>query len=159
MELIVLHGISLPPGQFGGPLVEQLFSGQLFGIGDGELGRLRVAAHFLLRRDGELVQFVPVHLRAWHAGLSSFRGRRGCNDFSVGIELEGTDDILYTGQQYAGLARLLRLLFDRYPGLLKQCVVGHEHIAPGRKTDPGASFDWTWLEAFFDAQLDPGERR
>jgi N-acetyl-anhydromuramoyl-L-alanine amidase len=142
VELVVLHGISLPPGNFGGPFIEDLFRGQLdpdahpFFAG---ISGLRVSAHFLIRRDGELVQFVPVERRAWHAGLSSYEGRGDVNSFSVGIELEGTDTVPYEDVQYDVLQELLAHLAAGYPGL---AVTGHEHIAPGRKTDPGPAFDW-----------------
>jgi AmpD protein len=141
--LVVIHNISLPPGQFGGPGVEQLFSNRL----DPEehpyyadIQGLRVSSHFFIRRDGELVQFVPCGLRAWHAGASSWQGRERCNDFSIGVELEGTDDMAYTDAQYATLNRLLEVLRAAYPiaGL-----AGHCDIAPGRKSDPGPCFDWS----------------
>lgn len=141
-ELIVVHNISLPPGEFGGKGVEELFTNQLdpekhpyyAGIKD-----LRVSAHFFIRRDGELIQFVPCGLRAWHAGASSWQGRERCNDFSIGIELEGTDDQVFADAQYAVLNTLLGVLRGAYP---IQGVAGHADIAPGRKTDPGACFDW-----------------
>ncbi|MDX1996962.1 MAG: 1,6-anhydro-N-acetylmuramyl-L-alanine amidase AmpD [Thermoanaerobaculia bacterium] len=142
IDLVVLHGISLPPGDFGGPFIEDLFLGRLdptvhpFFAG---ISGLRVSAHFLIRRDGKLVQFVPVHRRAWHAGLSSYQGRGDVNSFSVGIELEGTDTVPYEDVQYDVLQALLAQLVSAYPGL---AVTGHEHIAPGRKTDPGPVFDW-----------------
>lgn len=150
VELVVLHGISLPAGQFGGPYIEQLFGNCLAATAHpsfADLVGLRVSSHFLLRRDGEALQFVPVHLRAWHAGVSVYRGRPRCNDFSVGIELEGTDTVAYTEAQYAVLRRLLSLLRQRFPQLGAGDVVGHQHIAPGRKTDPGPAFDWQRLEA------------
>ena len=149
-ELIVVHGISLPPGEYGGPWIEQLFCG---GLDAGahpyfaEVAPLRVSAHFLVRRDGEVLQFVPVGLRAWHAGRSSWQGREACNDYSVGIELEGSDEAAYAPEQYAALARLVRALCATWPTLSAQRLVGHSDIAPGRKTDPGPSFDWGRLRA------------
>jgi AmpD protein len=145
VTLIVVHGISLPPGQFGGSGVSQLFTNALdprahpYYPG---IAHLEVSAHFFIRRDGALVQFVPCRRRAWHAGVSSWRGVRACNDFSVGIELEGTDDLPYTAPQYAMLARVARGLCARYP---IRDMVGHSDIAPGRKTDPGPAFDWPRL--------------
>ena len=145
ISLIVVHGISLPPGQFGGDDVSRLFTNTLDPEADPYypgIAHLRVSSHFFIRRDAELVQFVPCRLRAWHAGVSSWRGRTSCNDFSVGIELEGTDDLAYTTPQYAMLARVARALRGRYP---IRDMVGHCDVAPGRKTDPGAAFDWPRL--------------
>jgi len=142
IELLVIHNISLPPGHFGGQAVEELFMNMLDCAAHPyfeSLRGLRVSAHFLIRRGGELVQFVPCDLRAWHAGASSWRGRSRCNDFSIGIELEGTDQKPYTEKQYRRLAFLTRTLRARYP---ITAVAGHSDIAPGRKTDPGPSFDW-----------------
>src|SRR5690554_5620517 len=148
-ELVVIHNISLPPGEFGGPAIEQLFTNTL----DWEahpyyrsIRGLRVSAHFLLRRDGELLQFVSTEQRAWHAGASCWEGRDNCNDFSIGIELEGTDTDPYTDAQYEGLQALLRLLRRRYPQLGPHALAGHADIAPGRKTDPGPAFDWSRLQ-------------
>ncbi|MGC4244919.1 MAG: 1,6-anhydro-N-acetylmuramyl-L-alanine amidase AmpD [Herbaspirillum sp.] len=141
-ELLVIHNISLPPGEFGGPHIADLFCNRLdFDAHPyfDQLRPLRVSAHFLIRRDGEVVQFVPAHRRAWHAGVSSFEGRERCNDFSIGIELEGTDFEPFTEAQYATLVKLSQALVTRY-GLT--AVAGHEHIAPVRKTDPGPFFDW-----------------
>ncbi len=135
IELAVVHGISLPQGQFGGDGIEQLFANA---SADPELASLRVSAHFLIRRSGELIQFVSCEDRAWHAGASSFGGREACNDFSVGIELEGTGEQPYERAQYERLAALLLALRERYPRLAH--VAGHSDIAPGRKTDPGESF-------------------
>jgi len=146
VSLVVVHGISLPPGQFGGDAIERLFTN---GLDTGahpyftSITELRVSAHFLVRRDGALIQFVPCSERAWHAGQSAWRGRQRCNDFSVGIELEGCDDIPYAGAQYAMLARLVRAVARRYP---IEDVVGHSDVAPGRKTDPGPGFDWARLQ-------------
>lgn len=142
ITLAVIHGISLPPGKFGGDAIAKLFTNRLDASADpyfAGVAALRVSAHFLIRRDGGLVQFVPCHLRAWHAGESSWRGRARCNDYSIGIELEGTDDVPYTGRQYRVLNRLLRALRRRYP---IEDVVGHSDVAPARKTDPGPAFDW-----------------
>ena len=148
-DLVVLHGISLPPGEYGGPAIEQLFTGGLRPEGHAyfrEIAALRVSAHVLVRRDGELVQFVPFSARAWHAGVSQYEGRTGCNDFSIGIELEGVDDAPYTDAQYDVAAALLCALFQAYPALASTRVVGHSDIAPGRKTDPGPVFDWARLK-------------
>lgn len=142
IDLLVIHNISLPPGQFGGPFIADLFSNCLNYEADpyfDQLRPLRVSSHFLIRRDGSLVQFVSANGRAWHAGLSSFCGRERCNDFSIGIELEGADFIPFEPAQYVTLGALTHALQGRYP--LKS-VAGHEHIAPGRKTDPGPFFDW-----------------
>ncbi|MCP5339815.1 MAG: 1,6-anhydro-N-acetylmuramyl-L-alanine amidase AmpD [Sinobacteraceae bacterium] len=147
-ELLVVHGISLPPGRFGGPWIDRLFCGDLPLAADpyfAQLAGLRVSAHALVRRDGQIVQYVPFHHRAWHAGMSSWRGRAACNDFSIGIELEGTDTEPYADAQYTSLAALLQGLFEAYPTLAADRLVGHDEIAPGRKTDPGVSFDWPQL--------------
>jgi N-acetyl-anhydromuramoyl-L-alanine amidase len=149
-ELIVVHGISLPPGEYGGPWIEQLFTAGLPAQAHpyfAEVAALRVSAHLLVRREGSVVQFVPCHQRAWHAGASSWQGREGCNDFSIGIELEGTDDSPYESAQYQALAALIGALCAAYPGLSPLRVVGHSDIAPGRKRDPGPSFDWPRLKS------------
>ncbi len=141
----MIHGISLPPGEFGEGWIEDLFCNQLDPAAHpsfGEIYELRVSAHVLIRRDGSVIQFVPFERRAWHAGESSFEGRERCNDFSIGIELEGTDDVSYDPAQYRVLVRLVRLLMSVYPGITPQRIVGHCDVAPGRKTDPGPSFDW-----------------
>ena len=149
-ELIVIHGISLPPGQFGGGWIERLFCGNLsahahpFFAG---VSRARVSAHLLIERDGRITQFVPLTQRAWHAGASVYRGRTACNDFSIGIELEGTDELPYTPSQYALLQQLIRLLLRSIPTLASDRIVGHSDIAPGRKSDPGLSFDWQRLRS------------
>ena len=137
-----MHSISLPPGQFGGNAIIELFTNRLDPDAHpdfGALAAMRVSAHFLIRRDGSLLQFVPCALRAWHAGASSWQGRERCNDFSVGVELEGTNLLPYADAQYAMLARLTRALRRRYP---ISDVAGHDQVAPGRKTDPGEAFDW-----------------
>jgi N-acetyl-anhydromuramoyl-L-alanine amidase len=142
ITLVVVHGISLPPGEFGGEGIVDLFTNRLDPGSHpyyATIATLRVSAHFLIRRDGALLQFVPCTERAWHAGASTWKGRERCNDFSVGIELEGTDEIPYAAAQYGMLARLARALCRRYP---IADFVGHSDIAPGRKTDPGPAFDW-----------------
>ena len=143
VDLLVIHAISLPPDEFGGPGIIQLFTNCLDPGGHPyfrEIGELRVAAHFLVRRDGELIQFVSCLSRAWHAGVSSWRGQENCNDFSIGIELEGCDQLPFEDAQYLALNRLLAELRRRFR---IQAVVGHSDIAPGRKTDPGPCFDWS----------------
>ncbi len=145
IALLVIHNISLPPGEFGGQAVEALFTNQLdwdaHPYYQGMRG-LKVSAHFFIRRDGEIVQFVPCSMRAWHAGVSQWQGRERCNDFSLGIELEGTDDVPFTDAQYARLAQLTEALKNTYPIV---GIAGHSDIAPGRKTDPGPHFDWARL--------------
>jgi AmpD protein len=155
-RLLVLHSISLPPGEFGGAQIEQLFLNKLdwdehpyfAGIRD-----LKVSAHLLIRRDGEVLQFVPFNRRAWHAGQSAFRGTRCCNDYSIGIELEGEDHIAYTDQQYAVLTGVTSALFEAFPGLDARNIAGHCDIAPGRKVDPGPAFDWLRLYDGIASQL------
>ena len=147
-ELIVVHGISLPPEEFGGPWIDRLFTGGLppevhpyfrsLSIG-------RVSSHLLIRRDGQIVQYVPFGERAWHSGRSEYRGRPACNDFSIGIELEGADHIAYTDPQYEQLAAVIRALLAAYPTLSAEHIVGHSDVAPGRKTDPGPAFQWDRL--------------
>ncbi len=142
IDLLVVHNISLPPGEFGGPYIEGLFTNTLDCDRHPYFDRLRalqVSAHFLIRRDGRLMQFVPTTARAWHAGVSCFEERTRCNDFSIGVELEGCDDQAFEAAQYAVLAELTAALRARHP---LAAVAGHEHIAPGRKTDPGPYFDW-----------------
>lgn len=144
-ELLVVHSISLPPGQFGGPFIEQLFENRLQPDGHpyfATIHQLQVSAHLLIRRDGEVVQFVPFDKRAWHAGQSHWQGRENCNDFSIGIELEGTDESAFEPVQYQMLAQVIKVLVQSYPTLSFQQIVGHSDIAPGRKTDPGRGFDW-----------------
>jgi len=155
ISMLVVHGISLPPGKFRGDAIERLFTNRLDPAAHASflaVATLRVSAHFLIRRNGMLVQFVPCTRRAWHAGESAWRGRTHCNDFSVGVELQGTDDIRYTAAQYTMLARLVRALCARYP---ITDIVGHRDIAPGRKTDPGDAFDWQRLARKIGARL-PG---
>jgi len=144
-ELLVIHNISLPPGCYGGDYIERFFTNCLDWDEHayfGEIRGLRVSAHLLLRRSGEVLQFVGFDERAWHAGRSSYRGRDNCNDFSIGIELEGADDDPYTDRQYEALSAATRLLLDHYPRMSAGRIVGHSDIAPGRKTDPGPAFDW-----------------
>jgi len=146
ISLLVIHGISLPPGQFGDGLVDRLFSNTLDCSATPQLADLagvRVSAHVLIDRSGAIDQYVAFDKRAWHAGESCWRGRVNCNDFAVGIELEGADDVAYAAAQYAALADVADALFVRYPALHLGSVVGHQEVAPGRKTDPGASFDWS----------------
>ncbi len=142
VRLVVIHAISLPPGEFGGPGIVDLFTNSLDPQAHPffrEIAGLRVSAHFLVRRDGELIQFVSCSRRAWHAGVSNWQGRENCNDFSIGIELEGCDQLPFQDAQYLALNSLLAALRQRYP---IAAVVGHSDIAPGRKTDPGPCFDW-----------------
>lgn len=162
IDLLVIHGISLPPGEFGGPWIERLFLGTLpkdthsfFA----EIAHLKVASHLLIRRDGELLQFVPFQLRAWHAGVSNFQGREACNDFSIGVEIEGTDEVPYEPAQYTRLAAVTRALMEIYPGITSARVVGHSDIAPGRKTDPGPAFDWARYRDILASQPGPGSTR
>lgn len=147
--MIVVHGISLPPGEFGSKAVEDFFTGHL----DSSLHpyfatiqTLKVSSHLFIKRTGEIIQFVPFNRRAWHAGESSFQGRTRCNDFSIGIELEGTDTTPYEIKQYEQLVRVIRILMQAYPAITADRIVGHVDIAPGRKTDPGPYFDWNYLK-------------
>ncbi|WP_312073387.1 1,6-anhydro-N-acetylmuramyl-L-alanine amidase AmpD [Atlantibacter sp.] len=147
--LLVVHNISLPPGEFGGPWIDALFAGTLDPTAHpyfADIAHLRVSAHCLIRRDGEIVQYVPFDKRAWHAGVSSYEGRERCNDFSIGIELEGTDTLPYTDAQYQQLAALTRTLIRHYP-MIARHMTGHSDIAPARKTDPGPAFDWARFRA------------
>jgi AmpD protein len=153
-DLLVIHNISLPPGQFGGVYIEGLFTNTLDHDAHPyfeQLRPLRVSAHFLIRRDGELLQFVSANARAWHAGVSQFAGRERCNDFSIGIELEGSDFVPFETAQYQSLAALTLALQRRYR---LACVAGHEHIAPGRKTDPGPCFDWHAYQKLCSAEME-----
>ncbi len=146
IDLLVIHNISLPPGEFGGEHITALFTNCLDPTAHpyftGICG-LRVSAHALIRRDGQVIQYVPFHKRAWHAGVSCFEDRTACNDFSIGIELEGTDTAPYSEAQYTRLIELTAALMLAYPGITPRRITGHEHIAPGRKTDPGPAFDWS----------------
>lgn len=146
IDLLVIHNISLPPGEFGGPWVEQLFCGQLDPMAHPYFAAVAgnpVSAHLFIRRDGETVQFVDLWQRAWHAGRSCWQGRLECNDYGIGIELEGTDDTPFTAAQYRCLARLTGQILRRFPAITPERIVGHSDVAPGRKTDPGPAFDWT----------------
>ena len=155
-ELIIIHGISLPPGEYGGPWIDLLFTNALpperhayFA----QIAALQVSSHLLIRRDGELVQYVPFHLRAWHAGKSCYDGRERCNDFSIGIELEGSDEEPYEPMQYRRLVDAIVTLCDAYPSLSTQRLAGHSDVAPGRKSDPGPAFDWPRLRAMLRAAV------
>lgn len=153
IALIVVHGISLPPGEFGGPWIRDLFLNRLDPDAHPyfrEIAGLEVSAHVVIHRDGRVVQYVPFGQRAWHAGQSCFRGRSTCNDFSIGIELEGSDETPYTEAQYARLAELIAALRRAYPGIAPDAIAGHSDIAPGRKTDPGPAFDWPKLAGLLD---------
>ena len=148
IDLIVIHSISLPPGEYGGPWIEKLFTNQLPADDHPyfkEIHDMEVSAHVLIHRDGKVQQFVPFHQRAWHAGQSCYENREACNDFSIGIELEGTDDSAFEDIQYHQLAKLINALNTCYPGINKKRLTGHSDIAPGRKTDPGTGFDWNKL--------------
>jgi AmpD protein len=154
-DLIVVHGICLPPNEFGGPWIEALFLNQLpwdrhpyFKSIEG----LIASTHLLIRRDGELVQFVSFNQRAWHAGKSNYNGRERCNDFSIGIELEGADEIAYEPIQYRVLAETIDALCRAYPSLSRDRIVGHSDIAPGRKTDPGDAFDWPRMRSMLNVR-------
>ena len=149
VSLIVVHGISLPPGQYGGPEIDRFFTNTLDADAHpyfAGIAALRVSSHLLVRRDGEMVQYVPFGKRAWHAGDSCYRGRAACNDYSIGIELEGQDDEPYTDVQYEVLARVVRLLIDTFPDLSANRIAGHCDISPQRKSDPGPAFDWSRLQ-------------
>jgi AmpD protein len=153
-ELLVVHGISVPPGEFGGPWIDRLFCGDLAAAADPRfeaIGGLQVSAHALIDRRGTISQYVPFQQRAWHAGVSNYRGREACNDFSIGIELEGTDELPYEAAQYLALAELIALLRFAYPSLGEHGLVGHSDIAPGRKSDPGPAFDWARLQLLLRA--------
>lgn len=145
VDLLVIHNISLPPGQFGGDSIERFFTNCLdhsLHPFFKEIEGVEVSAHLLVRRDGSVIQFVPLNRRAWHAGRSQFEGRENCNDFSIGIELEGTDTCPYTDEQYIALAKLTSDIQQLYPKITNDRITGHSDIAPGRKTDPGEAFDW-----------------
>jgi len=149
VDMIVIHGISLPPGQFGTGAVERFFSGNLDVKEHAyyeTIAHLRVSAHLFINREGIVTQFVPFLKRAWHAGLSHFQGRKQCNDFSIGIELEGTDHLPYEKIQYKQLVRVIKLLQTAYTAITRERIVGHSDIAPGRKQDPGPFFYWSMLD-------------
>ena len=155
INLLVIHNISLPPNQFGGPYIQQLFTNQLNPAEHPffkEICHLKVSAHLLIRRDGSIIQFVPFNKRAWHAGVSEFDGQTCCNDFSIGIELEGTDEIEYEDIQYQTLADVTAEIIRVYPGIMRQRITGHCDIAPDRKTDPGPVFAWKkYLDLVFSS--------
>ena len=156
LSLIVIHNISLPPNEYGGEGITQLFLNTLNKDAHPfyqEIAHLRVSSHLLIRRDGEVIQYVPFHKRAWHAGESQYLGRSICNDFSIGIEMEGTDFEPFTPDQYQVLEDVISLLLTTYPSLSADAITGHEHIAPGRKTDPGPYFDWERLSQSLQATL------
>jgi AmpD protein len=160
-DLIVVHGISMPPGEFGGPWIDRLFTNTLpldahpyFA----EVGSLRVSSHLVVMRDGAVTQYVKFTERAWHAGKSSFEGRDACNDFSVGVELEGTDTLPYEAVQYGALAQVVAALCAAYPGLSPDRLAGHSDIAPGRKTDPGPAFDWQLARRLIAAEVSARSR-
>lgn len=147
-ELIIVHGISLPPGEFGGEWIDRLFTNSVDPAAHPyfcEIVDLRVSSHLLIRRDGELVQYVSLIKRAWHAGVSCYGEREQCNDYSIGIELEGTDEIPYTDDQYEALGAIVQALQAAFPSLADAPVVGHSDVSAGRKTDPGPAFDWPRL--------------
>ncbi len=157
IELLVVHGISLPPREFGGGFIDALFTNTLDPDVHPYFCTIHdkpVSAHVLIDRGGAVVQYVPFTLRAWHAGASCFDGRTACNDFSIGIELEGCDDVPYEAVQYRRLADVTSLLMRAYPGITRNRLVGHSDIAPGRKTDPGREFDWNRLYTLIDAGID-----
>ncbi|MCP4186151.1 MAG: 1,6-anhydro-N-acetylmuramyl-L-alanine amidase AmpD [Gammaproteobacteria bacterium] len=148
IKLIVIHGISLPPGEFGGGYIQQFFSNQIVGKEHPyftEISGMSVSAHCLIERGGDITQFVSFNDRAWHAGVSSWCGEEACNDFSIGIELEGVDEQAYEDEQYRQLGDLIGCLRASYPDITEQAICGHSDIAPGRKTDPGPAFDWVRL--------------
>ncbi len=150
ISLIVIHGISLPPGEYGGEWIDDLFTNRLDPTAHpyfAGIAHLRVSSHLLIRRNGEVVQYVPFRKRAWHAGESCYQGRNCCNDYSIGIELEGQDDVPYTTEQYDQLAGIIQALVRAFPGVTIDRISGHSDIAPDRKTDPGAAFDWRALNA------------
>ncbi|MBK1717120.1 N-acetylmuramoyl-L-alanine amidase [Thiocystis violacea] len=150
IDLLVIHNISLPPGEFAGDWIDDLFLNRLDPTAHpyfAPIASVRVSAHLLIRRDGRLIQYVPGERRAWHAGVSSFDGRERCNDYSIGIELEGADDVPFTEAQYRTLADATHCLQIRYPAITARRITGHSDISPGRKTDPGPAFDWARYRA------------
>lgn len=150
INLLVIHSISLPPGEYGGNSIEQLFTNSLKANAHPyfpEIHQLEVSAHVLIKRDGSAIQFVPFNRRAWHAGESCYQGNERCNDFSIGIELEGTETDTFENRQYETLVELVKALCKHYPSVTTQRIAGHSDIAPGRKTDPGSGFDWDKLSS------------
>ncbi len=153
IDLLVIHGISLPPGEYGSDDVKAFFTNTLDPSKHPyfqTIAQAKVSCHLFIRRDGEVLQFVPFHKRAWHAGVSSYQGRENCNHFSIGIELEGTDTDVYTALQYAQLAKVTRALVEAYPAMTLSRIVGHSDIAPSRKTDPGEGFDWEYYRSLIN---------
>jgi len=154
ISLLVIHNISLPPGIFGGPYISELFTNCLNPEEDPffqEICHLKVSSHLLVRRDGSIIQYVPLNQRAWHAGVSEFNGQAHCNDFSIGIELEGTDTEDYENIQYEVLAEVSREILKTYPAIKPNRITGHSDIAPERKTDPGPAFDWTKYRSLLES--------
>jgi AmpD protein len=153
IDLLVIHNISLPPGEFGGNWIDDLFMNRLDPKAHpyfAAIASRQVSSHLLIRRDGELIQYVPLHMRAWHAGESCFNDKARCNDFSIGIELEGSDDTPYTDAQYTTLANVTHEIQSLFPSITTERITGHSDIAPGRKTDPGSSFDWERYKSLLD---------
>ena len=147
ISLLVIHNISLPPGKYGGDYIEKFFTNQLNSDDDPyfkDIIELKVSSHLLIKRDGSITQFVPFNKKAWHAGVSIFKDREDCNEFSIGIELEGTDETPYEKEQYNSLIMSTKALMSFFPDIKKDRIVGHSDIAPDRKTDPGKSFDWEY---------------
>lgn len=150
IDCVIIHNISLPPGEFNQPWIDALFHNRLDPQAHPyfrDIAHLRVSSHLLIRRDGAVYQYVPFHLRAWHAGQSCLGERQACNDFSIGIELEGADEIPYTEPQYQSLLSSLQALRCAFPAIERDRIVGHSDVAPGRKTDPGPAFDWSRVDA------------
>ncbi|GJM07625.1 MAG: N-acetyl-anhydromuranmyl-L-alanine amidase [marine bacterium B5-7] len=151
VSLLIIHNISLPEGQFGGDYIDDLFLNRLDVNAHPDfqrldLANLKVSSHLVIRRDGDVIQYVPFHARAWHAGRSSFEGREDCNDYAIGIELEGTDTVPFTPIQYEKMTKIIRILQGCYPKITRDRIVGHCDVAPGRKTDPGEAFDWQHVD-------------
>jgi len=149
IHLIIIHNISLPPNQFGGSYIDEFFCNQLKKEDHPyfeEIHQLKVSPHLFIKRNGDITQFVPFHERAWHAGISTYKGQENCNDFSIGIELEGADHIPYTPEQYQQLTQCCEALIEHYPLLNTDSITGHSDVSPGRKTDPGESFDWGFIK-------------
>ena len=155
INLLVIHCISLPEGEYGHPYIQQLFTGTLDVKAHPSfesLEGLKVSAHLVITRSGKIMQFVPFDQRSWHAGVSSFQGRENCNDYSIGIELEGTDKDVFTDSQYVALNQVIALIQAKYPGITRDRIVGHSDIAPGRKADPGVGFDWKRVMAKWETE-------
>jgi len=158
IDLLIIHGISLPPGEYGGNAITQLFTNQLDPTEHEyfeEIADLTVSSHLLIRRTGIVLQYVPFSKCAWHAGVSVFQGRESCNDYSIGIELEGTDNEDYTKEQYNELIKISKVLIASYPGITIDRIVGHSDVAPGRKTDPGPAFNWNYFREAVAASSSP----